>query len=305
MAGLDALHQVVVVLRLHGVHQVDAGLVDGQHIQRSEDADVGRHHGGGVHTVAVAVNGHVAHHVHIADLVAEELQHGLGGLDHALHELLVADAPHVVAALGRVLHGLAHVPVGAADGDVLVRAAKAAAHMALEVREGEHGVILAQVAADAHLLEPLAAVQRPHGGAVLVEDVHGAEVPAVDLQRLAVALGGVAVAVIVGVGLHYDAAGDVLLDELLHPGAWDDVGPVGLAGVQLYRHLAREDAADALKGLDEAGGREVSGEKHDGLGAAALGIRDIVVPAGAGNRLIIGHVYSSLQASRKRLPPFF
>ena len=92
----------------------------------------------------------------------------------------------------------------AAHADVLDRAAEARALVALEVGQGEEGVVVHKVFAHAHFGEPLAAGDRQHHGAVGVQNVHRGKGPAVDLQGLPVLLGGVAVALVEGVGLDKD-----------------------------------------------------------------------------------------------------
>jgi len=98
------------------------------------------------------------------------------------------------------------------DADVLVGAAKAPHGVALEVGHGQEGVIVQQILPHGHLREPLAALHREHHGAVLVQDVHRAEGPAVDLQGLSVLFCCVAVAVVIGVGLQNGGLGQFRLD---------------------------------------------------------------------------------------------
>ena len=175
---------------------------------------------------------------------------------------------------------LADAGVGAADADVLVGAAESAHRMALEVGERDHGVVGEHVVAHAHVLEPFAAGHGQKSRALLVHDVDGAEIPAVDGDGLAVLLGGVAVALVVGVGLDDAGLGEVLLEQLAHPRARDDVGAVGLAGVELDAGLAADVAVDLGVCLAEALCREVAGEVDDGLVTGAVGGRDVAIAVG-------------------------
>ena len=282
VAAGHALEQVVVVDEtqlVHGEDQVDAGGVDGHDVGGGEDAHVGGHDGLGVHALAVTRDAHVAHDVHVGDVLAKEVDRGLGGLGDLLHELLVVNAP-LTLTLARVNPLLADARVGAADADVLVGAAEAAHHVALEVREGDHRVVRKHVVAHAHVLEPVAACNGQKRGAVLVHDVDGAEVPAIGGDGLAVLFGGVAVTLIVGVGLDDAGLRQVLLHQLAHPLARDDVGAVGLAGVELDAGLAADVGVDLGVCLAKALGREVAGEVDDGLVAGALGVRDVAVAVG-------------------------
>ena len=95
-------------------------MVDGQDVGRGQDAHVRRHHGLRGHTLAVAGDGHVAHHVNIGHLLAEMVDRRLGGLGHPFHEFLLRDIPLVVGTGGGVDPALADATVGATDADVLV-----------------------------------------------------------------------------------------------------------------------------------------------------------------------------------------
>ena len=167
------------------------------------------------------------------------------------------------------------------SADVLVAAAEAALRVALEVGEHDEGAVVGQVAAHGHAVEPLAATYGEGCGVLLVEDVDGAERPAVHLQRTAVLLGGVAVALIVRVGLDDAGVGQVFLKEGLDPVAGNDVGAVLLAGVQLHAGASPDVSADLLVGRDESLGREATGEVDYGLVARAGVVGDVKVAVGA------------------------
>ena len=54
VAGFHPLHKSLVLLGLHGVNQIHAGLIHGKDVQRGEYADVGRNDGLGGRSLAVA-----------------------------------------------------------------------------------------------------------------------------------------------------------------------------------------------------------------------------------------------------------
>ena len=201
-------------------------------------------------------------------------------------------------SLARVDLLFADAPVGAADTDVLVAAAEAAADMALEVCQHEQRVVIEHALADVHLPEPFAALYGQRRNAPGVGDVHAAEGPAVDLQRFAVLLGGVAAALIVSVGLNDRRLRQTGGEQLLHPGAGEDVRPLGLAGVQLDGHAAAEHGADAVVDLFEAFFGELAREEHNGALTRTRLIRDVSVAVFAGNGL--AHGVSSLASKRLR-----
>ena len=186
---------------------------------------------------------------------------------------------------------LADAPVGAADADVLVGAAEASHGMALEMGQGKETVVIRHVRAVGHLLHPFAALNGQGDGALLVHDIHRAEIPAVDLESFAVLLGGIAAALIVSVGLHDDRVVKLLLggEQFLHPRAWDDVGAVGLAGVELDGDLSSQIGAHLLKGLLQAFGREIAREVYDGFVSAALLIGNV----GSAGQIGLRHGFSS------------
>ena len=161
--------------------------------------------------------------------------------------------------------------------DILVAAAKAALGVSLEVGKHHHGVVTWQVAPHRHAVKPLAAPHRDGERVLLVHDIHGAERPSVHLQRAPVLLGGVAVALIVRVGLHDGGLGQVLLHQLLHPCGRDDVGAVLLAGVQFHRRVALDAGAHLLVGSDEAFRAQVARKVNNGFVACALFVRHILV----------------------------
>ena len=299
MAGLDPLDHGLAAALGQVVEQVHAGIVRGQDVQRGHDADIRRHHRLRRRPLAVAGDRDVAHGVDIADVGREVVDGGLGALGDALHQLLLRD---IVGAFGRVDLLLADAPVGTADADVLVAAAEATHGVALEVGQHQERVIVQHALAHVHLLKPLAALDGERGHAVLVGDVHRAEGPAVDGQGLAVLLGGVAAALIIGVGLDDGGFGQARSEQLLHPGAGDDVGSLSLAGVELDRHLAGQHRGDLVVDLFEPLLRQVAGEEHHGTLPRALFKGDVQVAPGPGNRLLFRHCRSSLNTVSVIIP---
>lgn len=264
VATLHSLHQIVVLVLGHGIDDIDTSLVDGEDVFRRKDADIRRYDRGGTNTLAVAGNRHVSHHIHVADMLAEEVDDSLGGFGHSLHEGLLADAPLVLGVGVGVYPGLADTAVGTTDADILVAAAEAADAVALEVREGHERVVAGEVRTDRHVGEVLTACDGQESRVFFVEDVNGAESPAVGLDGLTMVLGGVAIAAVVGVGLDDGGIGQIFVQKLLDPLARQDIRPVGLAGVELDGHLALDVVLHHLVGTDEALGVELASEVNNG-----------------------------------------
>ena len=271
LAAFDALLQSVAVRGLHGVDKVNAGLVNSQQIERCADANIGSDNGLSLQAFTVTGDGHVAHNVYIADLLAEEVNNSLGGLDHALLEDAAVGAP--LLALGGVVvdNVFANRTAGAANAQVLGRAAEAAGGVALEVGQGQQGVIVNEVLAHIHLSEPLAALDRQLNIALGIDDVYGRESPTVDLQGFQVLLGGAAVTVVEGVGLDDGSTLQLLVfKQLCNPGAGNNIGAVLFAGVNLDTNLALENLTDALEDLLQTCRAQITGKENNGLFAVAL-----------------------------------
>ena len=148
VTGLDALHEVLVFLVVHGVDDIHTGFVEGEDVGRGEDSHVGSHNRLRLKAFAVAGDRHVAHHVHVGDVLAEVVDGSLGGLGDALHEFFFGNAPQVVGTFPRVYPGLSDAAVGTADADVLVAAAESSHRMALEVRQGHHRIVVEKILSD-------------------------------------------------------------------------------------------------------------------------------------------------------------
>ena len=218
------------------------------------------------------------------------VRHRFRGLRHALHELLVADVPLVALAGRGVDHGLAGLPVRAADADVLVGAAEAALHVALEMGEGQQGVVVCQRPAHGHLCEPFPPGHREEDSPLRVHNIHRGKGPAVDAQGFPVLFRGVPVPGIVGIGLNNGPVGQPVRHKGLDPVPGDDVGAVLLPGVELHGHPALQGALDAPADVYQASRRQIAGKVYRRLSAGALFIGDIVVPACAGNCLLCRHL---------------
>jgi len=135
---------------------------------------------------------------------------------------------------------------------LLVRAAEAAHRVAFEMRQDQQRIVARHMVADRHLREPLAALDRHHGRAVLVHDVDGRKRPAICRNRLAVLLRRVAAALVIRVRLDNGRIRQTAREEFPDPRARDDVRPVRLARMELHADLARERARDAVIHLREA-----------------------------------------------------
>ena len=281
----DTLQHIVVLFLGHRENDVDAGLVDSQDVGRRKDADIRRYDRSGSHALAVARHTHVTHHVDVGHVSGEEVDGRLRRFGHTLHELLLLDVPLVGLPRRGVDHGLADAAVGTTDADVLVRTSEAALGMALEVSQGNQRIVVSQGLAHRHLLEPLSALDRQHCGALGIHDIDGAERPSVHLQRLAVLVGGVAVALIVGVGLHDGGILQVLLHQRLHPFARQDVGTVLLAGMQFHGHLALDVLVHFLVSRNQSFSTEVAGEIDYGFIARTLIIVHILAAIGIARRI--------------------
>jgi hypothetical protein len=213
-------------------------------------------------------------------MILKVIHRCLGRFRDAFHQLFLADGPHVVRADSGVDLGLADAAIGAANANVLVGTAKAAHRVALKVGQHQHGIIVQLVGANVHFGKPLAVLYRQGCHAVLVHNIHWAERPAVYFQGFAVLCGGVAVALVIGIGFHNGAVGD-LFHQALDPGTRDDVGAVLLAGVQLNSHLAGQVALNGSICLFQALCRKITGKKHNGFAAGALCIWLVILTANA------------------------
>ena len=238
MPRFDALHQIMVLGFGHGVDKVNTSLVKCQNISRRKNPYIGRNHRSSVHTLAVTGYRHVAHNVDIGNMGSKIVDHSFGGFGHPLHKFLLADVPLIVLIGCGMNPSLAYAPVSTPDADILVASAKPSLAVPFEVSKHNKGIVAGKVAADRHLVKPLAAMYGQGQGILFVHDIHWAKSPSVHFQRFAMLLCGITVAYIVSIGFHYLRIRQVFLQQFLHPRRGNDVGAVLLARMQLHPHLA-------------------------------------------------------------------
>ena len=148
--------------------------------------------------------------------------------------------------------GLADAAVRAAYAYVLVAATESTHGVPLKVRQGHHGIVVQQILAHGHLLEPLAAFHWQEGRALCIHDIHRAEGPAIYLESLAMLFSGVAVTFVIGICFDNVRVRQIPFHQGLHPFAGDDVRAVLLARMQFDTHAAFDLAIHLLISLDEA-----------------------------------------------------
>ncbi len=170
----------------------------------------------------------------------------------------------IVIIRGGVDHLLADGPVRAADGDILHRTAEAAHGVPLEMGQHHHRVVIKHVFADRHFLETLPAFNGDHHRAVLVHDVHRAEIPAVDLEGFAMIRRCVSLALVQGIGFHQSAVGNMLLQGFHHVPR-QDVGAVRLAGMHLDGCLSGNTPIDPGIDLQQPVDTDIFRKKHLGF----------------------------------------
>ena len=199
---LDALNEVVATRIVGRVDEVEARLVDGDGVKGGKNADI-FHTRVLRHGAAVAVDGHVLHHVDVDDLAVEKLDDGLRRVGHGLKEGILLGRPHLFG-LARAVDVRLACAGRASDGELFERAAEAAHRVALEVGKNEHGIIIFDILADQILLDALAVRDGELKiGTLGIENVDIEELaPAVFDHRAAVGVGRVALAGIGGVALN-------------------------------------------------------------------------------------------------------
>ena len=154
---------------------------------------------------------------------------------------------------------LARLARGAADGDILQRAAEAAHGVPLEMRQDNQRIIVDEMRAHRHFLQMESVLHRQIDVALGVDDVHRAEGPAVRLQRFPMAFRGSAGTAVSHVRLDDRRAGN-LRHEIPHHVPGQDVRAVGLARVQLDGDLALNFRVHLLVELDQMLGVDLVGE---------------------------------------------
>lgn len=136
MARSDALEQMVAARVVGIFNKVNAGAVDGNRVERGEDANIfhARIFGDGT---AIAIDGHVAHDVDKSHVAVKMRNDGRGSVGHGFEELvLLGDVtPEFVLVFGfagGVNLGFASRR-GDADRELLKRAAIAAHRVTFEM----------------------------------------------------------------------------------------------------------------------------------------------------------------------------
>lgn len=144
--------------------------------------------------------------------------------------------------------------------------------MALEVGQHQHGVVVEQVLAHGHFLEVPSAGDGQGDFAVGIHDIHRAEGPAVGPQGLAVAFRGLAGAGVEDVALHDAALRDAGLQGPHHV-ARQDVGAVGLTGMELDGDAPLQRGTDLFIDAQQALRGDLGREVHGGLILCGAGLQ--------------------------------
>ncbi len=163
---------------------------------------------------------------------AEKISYCLAGFDHVFHKGSIAHAKPAP-----MLHQLANLPVGTADGDIFKRAAKAAHAVPFKMRQHHHAVIIYKAFAYGHFFKMPAAADWQHHSSMLVHNIYRAEIPAVGPDCFAVALRSAAPAAVGSVGFYNYAAGNLLLHRL-DKAARQKVSAALLARMYFYGYFA-------------------------------------------------------------------
>ena len=114
-------------------------------------------------------------------------------------------------------HPLPDLPVRASDADIFIAPAEAPHGMTLEMRQGDHGIIIQEVLSHRHMVKPFSSGNRKVCRSFRIRDVHRAECPPVDLQRFQMLLGGIPVTFIVCVRFNDRRFRQLGPDQVLHP----------------------------------------------------------------------------------------
>ena len=298
MARLHAFDQIAPILLFKRVDQIHRRLVYRQNIKGRDDPDIRRHDRRRRATFAVARDRHVTQHVDIRDLVPEMIDRRFRRLRHSLHELFFRNAPHIIRAGSRMDHLFADPTIRATDPDILIRAAKAAHDVSLEVRQRQHRVVIQKVLTDRHFLEPLPTLHGQSRRSFRVHDIDGTKSPPVHLQRLAMLLRREAIPFVVRVRFDDRRLGQLRPHQRLDPVARNDIGPVLLPRVELDSDLPDHLRAHALVDLLEPFRRQIAREIDDRLVTRPLFVRRATVSADSRNYFLIAHVKSPFGFSK-------
>ena len=265
MARSDALEQVVAARVVGIFNKVNAGAVDGNRVERGEDADVlhARIFGDGT---AIAIDGHVAHDVDKSHVAVKMRNDGRGSVGHGFEELvLLGDvAPELVLVFGfagGVNPGFASRR-GDADRELLKCAAIAAHRVTFEMRKYEHGIVIVEILADEVLFDDFAVWNFKRRVGLGVHNIDREVIgPAVIFDELLMFLGGIASAFVGGIALD-DSAVD-MFDDRAHKFRMEVVLVTFFAGVNLDGNFAGELFAEFFIDFDNVFGGDVF-DKVDG-----------------------------------------
>lgn len=239
VAGIDAFEEVLAAGVVGVLDEVEAGAVEGNRIERGEDADVA-HTGILGYGAAVAVHGEIAHDIDVRRSAREEIGDGACRIRHGCEEgiLFTRVAPQSVLRFPGAAGVDPRLAVRrrAADRQLFQRAAVAAHRMALEVGQHEEGIVGEEIFADVILMQHLAVSHRKHRvRALCVEKIDREQLgPAVAFEQLPVLLRRVARAAVRRVALDHGAGHRV--HHRLQEGRVQIVLVALLAGVYLHRH---------------------------------------------------------------------
>ena len=78
-------------------------------------------------------------------------------------------------------HSLSDPSVRTADPDILIGTAETAHRVTFKVSQDNQGIIICKIFSHRHLGKPFSALYREHRRSVLIQDIHRAECPAIDL----------------------------------------------------------------------------------------------------------------------------
>ena len=265
VAGGDALKQVAAAGIVGVFNEVDAGAINGDWVERGEDANIfhARIFGDGT---AIAIDGHVAHDVDKSHVAVKMCNDGRGSVGHGFEELvLLGDvAPELVLVFGfagGVNPGFASRR-GDADRELLKRAAIAAHRVTFEMRKYEHGIVIVEILADEVLFDDFAVWNFKRRVGLGVHNIDREVIgPAVIFDELLMLLGGVASALVGGIALD-DSAVD-MFDDRAHKFRMEVVLVTFFAGVNLDGNFAGELFAEFFIDFDNVFGGDVF-DKVDG-----------------------------------------
>ena len=265
VAGGDALKQMGATGIVGVFDEVDAGAINGDWVERGEDADVlhARIFGDGT---AIAIDGHVAHNVDESHVAVKMRNDGRSGVSHGFEELvLLGDvAPELVLVFGfagGVNPGFASRR-GDADRELLKCAAIAAHRVTFEMRKYEHGIVIVEILADEVLFDDFAVWNFKCRVGLGVHNIDREVIgPAMIFDELLMFLCGIASAFVGGIALD-DSPVD-MFDDGAHKFRMEVVLVTFFAGVNLDGNFAGEFFAEFFIDFDNVFGGDVF-DKVDG-----------------------------------------